>query len=230
MSGTMAFGVARSPGKLAARFVAVGVVTVIMGCGGLAEAPDASDGGAGTGGAGGSSGLIGDASDGQTSGGSGGLVWDASDASDASGNSDCNCTGSGYVIQVNDGNETLTLVYPFMSPEIGTYLQYCVPTVPAIFTTLKLKVYVDLVACAGPGDGRPCLHLSTTASPSYLDYGNGVVLDLSAIEVSSPVLNPPNLGSTVTGSFSATAKSATVTKAVTGTFSVCHAYAIGKPI
>lgn len=230
----MASGIATSWYMLVARLAAVGFATFFVDCGEQAQAPDASDGGAGSGGTGGSSGSMGDASDAQAGdGGSGGLVWDASDAPDASdspGTPDCNCTGSGYVIQVNDGNQTLTLVHPFVSPEIVEYTEYCIPPVPAVFTTHAVSLSLDLTACFGPEAGAPCFQLNTSAKPSYLYEGAGKTWDLSNVQVSASGLEPPKIGSIISGTFSATATLGAATKPLTGTFSVCHAYAIGKPI
>lgn len=225
--GTMALGIARSPSELVLRLVAVGVVTVVIGCGGHAQAPEASDGGAGAGGAGGSPGTIGDGSDEQDGSGSGGLVWDASEAS----SSDCKCNESGYAIQVNDGNQTLSLVHPFVSPEIAGHFQNCIPPAPALFTTHASVLHVDLTACAGPNGGRPCLQLTTSAKSSYLDAGGGTVWALSDVSITAPgAESPKNAGSTIIGTFSATAMSGTTTKSLTGTFSACYAHADWKPI
>lgn len=234
MPGMMASGIATSWYMLVARLAAVGVATFIVGCGEQAQVPNASDGSPDSGGMGGISGSTGDASDAQAGGGgSGGLVWDASDgpdASDAPGTPDCKCTGSGYAIQINDGTQTLSLVNPFVSPEVGTYTQYCIPPVPAVFTTHAVSLAIDLTACADPNAGPPCLQLTNTSKPSYLDEGSGTVWALSNVMLSAPGTDPPKVGSTVNGTFSATAKLGSATKPVTGTFSVCHAYAIGKPI
>jgi hypothetical protein len=219
----MTSGIARSPGKLVARLVAAGVVTVVMGCGGQAQGADTSKGGAG------GSGSIGDANDEQTDGGgSGGFVWDASDAS---GSSDCKCNESGYIIKVNDGNQTLSLVHPFVSPEIAGHLWYCIPPAPALFTTHASVLHVDLTACAGANGGRPCLQLSTSAKASYLDEGDGKVWTLSEVNITAPGAElPKNAGNIIKGTFSTTAMSGTTTKSLTGTFAACYAHADWKPI
>lgn len=142
----------------------------------------------------------------------------------------CKCTGSGYSVEVNDGSGTLKLSHAFESPEIAGYLQYCTPKVPAIFTAHAVSLVMNVSACSNADGGRPCLQLNTAAAPSYFDEGNGEVWKLSSVQIIAPGLDPPAVGSTVPGTFSATASLGGMSKPVSGTFSVCHAYAVGKPI
>ncbi len=232
----MATGIATSY-LLVARLVAVAAASFLAGCGEQAQAPGTSGEDSGTGGAGGGSGSPGDAATDPPGGGggSGGLVWDASDADGADGPVACNCQGSDYVINVVDGAETIALRYPFASPEISSYLDDCSPSTPAAFTTQAVQAYVDMTACAQPAEGRPCIQLFTiepagTEDGSYFDDGKGTVWKLTDVVIDAPGLWPPKVGSTISGTFSATATSATLTKSLMGSFSVCHAFHVMKPV